>query len=87
MLFRSVNLQLAENKQAIASTVRNLEAIQKRLDFERDVFSKSMALLNNIIEVDAQTTLRIKELEAAVERLSTPLHKRVWNKIKWVFST
>lgn len=69
-----VNLQLAQNKNAI-------QEISNRLTFERETYAKAMELLNGIVAVDAETTAKIKELEAKVAELSTPFYKRIWNKL------
>lgn len=56
----------------------DLAVINERLTFERETYAKSMKILNDIIKHDAETIARIAKLEAS----STPLYKRVLNRIK-----
>lgn len=52
-------------------------AFNERLDFEREVYKKSMIILNGIVEEDKKTMARLQALENR-----QPLYVRTWNKIK-----
>lgn len=71
----------ARMKQAehdVSGLKYQLELFKERLDFEREVYKQSMALLNNIIKEDEKTIARIIALEAR----KLPLLTRIKNKIK-----
>jgi hypothetical protein len=67
----------------IKSIEKENEALRKRLDFERDAYSKSMSLLTGIVKEDEKTQARITALEAS----SLPLYKRVFNRIKCLLNS
>ena len=74
--------EIADRMKNVESTVSGFQlqitALNERLDFERDVYKKSMNLLNGIIEEDKKTMARL----AALEAKSSPFYVRAWNKIK-----
>lgn len=60
---------------------KELDAFVNKINFEREVYAKSMKILNDIVQEDSNTMARIKALEDAA---NTPLYKKVLNKIKWM---
>jgi predicted nucleic acid-binding Zn-ribbon protein len=61
----------------------HVEGLEKKLEFEREVYSKSLQILNGIVEEDRKTLARIAALESNV----LPFYTRIWNKIKCWLTT
>lgn len=76
-----VNVKFQEVSAKITTLESSFEELVKKLTFEREVYAKSMTLLNGIVAEDEKTQARIKALEDAA---NTPLYKKVLNKIKWM---
>lgn len=74
---------IAQLKNEIKRLDKLNEDLNRRLDFERETYKKSMTLLNGIVQEDAKTQARIAALEAS----SVPLYKRILNRIKCLLNS
>lgn len=80
VVMRETDIQneMKELRSRFRSLEYKFDKLNERLDFERDVYKKSMAILTGIVEEDKKTMARL----AALESRHQPLYLRIWNKIK-----
>ena len=72
------NASISQLKNEIRILKLDAEDLAQKLEFQKDVFARSIGILENIVEEDKKTIARISALE--VNHL--PLYKRIFNRIK-----
>mgnify|MGYP001562462794 CR=1 FL=1 len=77
-----IALRIQQVESKVLGFQGQINLLKDRLDFERDIYKKSMEILNGIVEEDKKTMVRIASLES---RQSLPF--KIWNKIKCLLSS